>query len=124
MPTNEIIVTPGNNIAAGTCRIRLNSFTNGTFKMSRTKLAISNDAMRPQTTSGRSVNNSGPGVILSVINKANKTAVVPDPGTPRVSIGTNAPPAAALLPASGAAIPRGSPLPKPDLSRAEDFSII
>ena len=40
------------------------------------------------------------------------TAVVPLPGTPSVSIGTSAPPAAALLPASGAATPRGSPLPK------------
>jgi hypothetical protein len=39
------------------------------------------------------------------------TAVVPEPGTPSVSIGTKLPSAEALLAASGAATPRMSPLP-------------
>src|SRR5210317_142313 len=105
MPTNDTMVTTGNRTHAGTLRIFTKILTMGTFINSKTKLAISNDAIRPQTTSGRSVNNVGPGVIFNVINSANKTAVVPEPGTPNVSIGTKAPPAAALFPASGAAIP-------------------
>ena len=40
------------------------------------------------------------------------TAVVPDPGTPIVSNGINAPTEAALLEASGAATPSICPLPK------------
>ena len=50
--------------------------------------------------------------MFNVINKASKTAVVPEPGTPKVNIGTSAPPAAALFPASGAATPLISPVPK------------
>ena len=124
MPTKEIIVTPGNKMPAGTCNTRLNSLTMGTFRISNTTLAINREAISPQTTSGRSLNNSGPGVIFSVISKARRTAVVPEPGTPNVNIGTSAPPAAALLPASGAATPFGSPVPKLVFSLAIDFSAI
>ena len=124
MPTNEIIVTPGSKIEAGTSNNRLNILTIGTFNISKTIFAIKRDAIRPHTTSGLSVNSSGPGVIFKVIRRANKTAVVPEPGTPNVSMGTNAPPAAALFPASGAAIPRGSPFPNWDLSELDDFSNI
>ena len=92
--------------------------------MSSTKLAINNVAIKPQTTSGLSVKRRGPGVILRVIRRASKTAVVPEPGTPNVNIGTKAPPAAALFPASGATIPRGSPFPKRLLSLASAFSDI
>ena len=46
-------------------------------------------------------------------------AVAPSPGIPKVKTGINAPPTIALLPASEAAIPRGSPLPKLDLSLAQ-----
>lgn len=87
-------------------------------------MAINSEAIKPQTTSGLSVNSKGPGVMFKVINNASSTAVVPDPGTPKVSIGTRAPPAAELLPASGAAIPLGSPLPNWLLSETEDFSNI
>ena len=73
---------------------------------------INKAAIRPHTTSGFCLNSRGPGVTSKVINIAKRTAVVPDPGTPRASIGTNAPPAAALFPASGAATPLSSPLPK------------
>ena len=103
--------TPGNRIQGGTLKTFTKKRTIGTFRISNTILAINNAAINPQTTSGRSVNSKGPGVIFNVINKASKTAVVPEPGTPNVNIGTSAPPAAALLPASGAATPRGSPLP-------------
>ena len=39
-------------------------------------------------------------------------AVAPSPGIPNVSTGIKAPPETALLPASEATIPSGSPLPK------------
>ena len=118
------MVTPGSKIAAGTCKTRLKIFTIGTLRTNNTKFAISNEAIRPHTTSGLSVNSKGPGVIFNVINKARRTAVVPEPGTPSVSIGTNAPPAAELFPASGAAIPFGSPVPNLSFSFASDFSDI
>ena len=82
------------------------------FKINKTIFPINKAAIKPHTTSGFCLNKSGPGVTSSVINIANKTAVVPDPGTPKASIGTKAPPAAALFPASGAATPLSSPLPK------------
>ena len=52
------------------------------------------------------------------------TAVVPDPGTPRLSIGTIAPAAAAVLDASGPATPSIAPLPKREGSLATFFSTI
>ena len=112
MPPKETIAIPGSRIHGGTESTRTKSFTIGTFITSRTKFAMSSAAISPHTTSGRSLNRSGPGVMLSVSSNARSTAVVPEPGTPRVSIGTSAPPAAALLPASGAATPRGLPVPK------------
>jgi len=39
-------------------------------------------------------------------------AVAPSPGMPKVNTGIKAPPLTALLPASGATIPSGSPVPK------------
>ena len=62
--------------------------------------------------SGCSMNSIGPGVMLYSVSAPTMTAVVPEPGTPRVSIGTKEPQADALLAASGAATPRMSPLPK------------
>ena len=99
----------------------MKNFTRGTFRIKSITFAISNVAIKPHTTSGLSLNNNGPGVIFKVINKASNTAVVPEPGIPKVSIGINAPPAAALLPASGAAIPLGSPLPNSELSLTTAF---
>ena len=90
----------------------VNNLTKGIFKNNKIIFPKNNAAINPQTTSGLFLNNKGPGVMFIVINIASKTAVVPDPGTPKDNIGTNAPPAAALLPASGAATPRSSPLPK------------
>ena len=50
--------------------------------------------------------------MLNIKSAPRRIAVVPEPGMPSVSIGTIAPPAAALLAASGAASPRISPVPK------------
>ena len=86
--------------------------TSGMFKINKTIFPMNNAAINPHTTSGFCLNNRGPGVTSRVINIANKTAVVPEPGTPSASIGTKAPPAAALFPASGAATPLSSPFPK------------
>src|SRR5210317_2041194 len=96
----------------GNKRILVNIRTIGMFKINKTKFAKNKAAINPQTTSGLFLNNKGPGVIFIVINIAKRTAVVPDPGTPRDNIGTRAPPAAELLPASGAATPLSSPFPK------------
>ncbi|MNY21489.1 hypothetical protein D3C86_1550400 [compost metagenome] len=52
------------------------------------------------------------------------TAVVPEPGTPRVSMGIIEPQAEALLAASGAARPRRSPSPKRPLAPARRFSFM
>ncbi|MNG19154.1 hypothetical protein D3C84_1032860 [compost metagenome] len=52
------------------------------------------------------------------------TAVVPEPGTPRVSMGISEPQAEALLAASGAATPRRSPLPNVPELPAMRFSLM
>ena len=51
-----------------------------------------------------------------MISAANIRAVDPLPGIPKASVGTIAPPAAALLAASGPTIPSGEPLPNLSLS--------
>ena len=45
-----------------------------------------------------------------------KTAIEPDPGMPKRSVGTNPPPSFALLELSGPITPRTSPFPNFDLS--------
>ncbi len=86
--------------------------------------AISSAAMSPQTISGCSVNIAGPGVMLYSVSAPIITAVVPEPGTPSVSIGMKEPQAEALFAASGAATPRISPLPKLSLLPLSFFSVI
>ncbi len=108
----------------GTARIRVKSPTSGRLSTSSTTFARNSEAIRPQTTSGCSWNSSGPGWMLSASSSASSTAVVPEPGTPSDSIGTSAPPAAALLPASGAATPRGSPWPKLSSLLESRFSVV
>ncbi|MCY1460024.1 hypothetical protein D9M71_775450 [compost metagenome] len=58
------------------------------------------------------------------VSAPNITAVVPEPGTPRVSIGTRAPQQEAPMAVSGAARPRASPLPKLPLAPAMRFSVM
>ena len=56
--------------------------------------------------------------MLYNVNAPIMTAVVPEPGTPSVNIGTNEPQAEALFAASGEATPRRSPSPKVPVSPA------
>ena len=104
--------------------MRVNRPTSGRFMISRMTLAISSAAISPQTISGCSVNIAGPGVMLYSVSAPIITAVVPEPGTPSVSIGMNEPQAEALLAASGAATPRMSPLPKVSLLPLIFFSVM
>ncbi|MOA13235.1 hypothetical protein D3C78_1332750 [compost metagenome] len=85
---------------------------------------MNNEAIRPQTMSGCCANSIGPGVMLYKVSAPIITAVVPDPGTPRVSMGTRAPQQEAPIAVSGAAKPRLSPLPKVPLAPAMRFSVM
>ncbi len=62
--------------------------------------------------------------MLYISNAPIITAVVPEPGTPSVNMGTNEPQAAALFALSGAASPRKSPLPNLLLSFAIFRSVV
>src|SRR5215831_10780369 len=68
-------------------------------------------AISPQTKSGFSLNNSGPGCNPQMINPPSITAAVGDPGIPRVIIGNIAATPAAWAAVSGATTPSKSPLP-------------
>ena len=48
-------------------------------------------AIKPQTMSGWLENKPGPGCIPSITKAPSKTAVVPEPGIPKLRRGTNAP---------------------------------
>ena len=61
------------------------------FIASNMTLAIASEAIRPHTTTGWSWNSVGPGVMLYSVSAPIITAVVPEPGTPRVSIGISEP---------------------------------
>jgi hypothetical protein len=104
--------------------MRVNTRTIGTLRMISMTLAMNSEAIRPQTMSGCCWNSSGPGVMLYRVRAPIITAVVPEPGTPRVSIGTMAPQAEAPMAVSGAARPRMSPLPNSPLAPASFFSVI
>ncbi|MNP61491.1 hypothetical protein D3C76_1566870 [compost metagenome] len=85
---------------------------------------MNNEAIRPQTMSGCCWNSNGPGVMLYSDRAPIITAVVPEPGTPSVSIGTRAPQAAPPMAVSGAARPRLSPWPNLPLAPARRFSVM
>src|SRR5690606_20413869 len=104
----------------GTDKTLENMRTIGTFMTNNITLAINSDAINPQTSSGLVSNNTGPGVMLYSVNAPIITAVVPDPGTPNVSIGTNEPMAEEVAAASGATSPRISP--RPNLAFGSLFS--
>src|SRR3546814_8848150 len=101
-----MIAMTGTNAQFGTARIRVKTQIIGMLRITSMILATNNEAIRPQTMSGCCWNNSGPGVMLYSDSAPIITAVVPEPGTPRVSIGTNAPQAAPPTAVSGAARPR------------------
>lgn len=69
------------------------------------------EAISPQATSASFTKKEGPGEMPSIISAPIMMAVAPEPGTPKVSIGTMAPMEAALLAHSGAATPSITPVP-------------
>ena len=81
----------------------------GIFWIMSMMLPIYMLAMSPQTKSGLDVKSRGPGRMPCMMRAPRRTAVVPDPGIPRVSRETMAPPAAALFADSGAATPSMAP---------------
>ena len=122
-PTVDTARMPGTSAQFGTFSMRVNTPTIGMFITSRITLPMNIDAIRPQTSVGCCWNSAGPGVMLYSVSAPIITAVVPEPGTPSVSIGMNEALADALLAASGAATPRMSPSPKVPLAPAMRFSI-
>ncbi len=123
-PTAETAAMAGTRNHSGMVSMRVNRPINGMFMTSSITFAISSAAISPQTISGCSVNIAGPGVMLYSVSAPIMTAVVPEPGTPSVSIGINEPQAEALLAASGAATPRMSPFPKLSLLPLSFFSVM
>ena len=69
------------------------------------------DAMNPQNSSGCCLIRNGPGDTPWTIMAASITAGIGPEGTPRASIGTNAPDVAELLADSGPATPATAPFP-------------
>ncbi len=69
------------------------------------------ETITPQKISGFLSISAGPGVTPRAISAPNKIAVVPEPGMPKVSMGTKEPVEAALLAVSGADRPLIEPLP-------------
>ncbi|MCY1426129.1 hypothetical protein D9M71_419410 [compost metagenome] len=123
-PMAVMIAITGTSAQFGTARMRVNRRTIGTFSMSSMTLAMNSEAIKPQTMSGCCWNSRGPGVMLYRVKAPIITAVVPEPGTPRVSIGTRAPQHAAPMAVSGAARPRLSPWPNLPLAPATRFSVM
>ena len=119
-----ITVMAGTRIQFGTLSMRENRPISGMFITSRMTLPMNSEAIRPQTTSGCCSNSIGPGVMLYSASAPIITAVVPEPGTPRVSMGISEPQAEALLAASGAARPRRSPSPNLPELPARRFSVM
>src|SRR5437773_5153832 len=79
-------------------------------------------ATRPQNSAGFSGMKSGPGLNPHRTSAASRTAVVPEPGMPRVSSGTSAPPVSELFAPSGAATPSTTPVPNRSRRREPAFS--
>ena len=90
---------------------RTHSPISGRFRTSSIRLAISSEAIRPQTSCGLVANSSGPGCRPNCWNPASMIAAVAVVGRPSVSSGTSVPAALALLAASGPATPSMAPWP-------------
>ncbi|MNJ46447.1 hypothetical protein D3C77_415760 [compost metagenome] len=123
-PIAVMMAMTGTRVQFGMERIRVKMRTIGMFRINSMTLAMNSEAIRPQTMSGCCWNNSGPGVMLYRVRAPIITAVVPEPGTPRVSIGTRAPQQEAPMAVSGAARPRLSPWPNLLLAPASFFSVM
>ncbi len=95
----------------GMRRIAMNAGMNRMLITSVMALAVYRLEISPHTKSLCSMNSIGPGRSPQMIMPPSSTAVVGEPGMPRVSMGSMEPVLAALLAASGAATPAGSPAP-------------
>ena len=85
--------------------------TSGRLRSSSMTLPKYMDMIIDQKTSGRSCISCGPGCRFRAMKAPKSTAVVPEPGIPKVSNGTKEPVLAALFAVSGAAKPLIEPLP-------------
>src|SRR5258706_433070 len=97
-------------IEKGTRRIAAKNGTHVRTTMRPTMLPRYIDAMRPQTKSGFSMKRSGPGCSPQIMRPPSSTAAVGEPGTPSVSIGSNAEVPAACAAVSGATTPSSMPV--------------
>ena len=114
----------GYRTLAGTESTRTRTLAIGMLMNRSMKLPMNIDAIMPQATSGCFVKRSGPGWRPSISRAPSMTAVVPDPGMPRVIIGMRAPTLEALLAASGAARPSIAPLPNSSGCLEKLFSLL
>src|SRR4029450_8098344 len=80
------------------------------------------EAIRPQTKSLCSTNNSGPGLRPHTISPPSRIAAVPEPGIPSASIGSSADVPEACAAVSGANTPSIRPLPKLDGPSEKPFA--
>ena len=110
--------TEGHRYSVGIRVIRANSLAPAKPKTAKAILAISIARKIEYKSVGCSVNRCGPGRNPCARSAPRMIAVVALPGMPSASVGTIAAPVAALLAASGPAMPRRSPLPNSDLSLA------
>ena len=82
----------------------------GKFKINSITLPIYMLEISPHTKRELFAKSIGPGCRPWMRNAPNITAVAADPGMPKVSKGTRAPPAAALFAPSGATTPSTTPV--------------
>src|SRR5882724_3135236 len=94
----------------------------GRFNTSSMALPMYMLVMIPQKTSGACLTSKGPGWSPWIIKAPSRIAMTALAGMPRVSRGMNAPPAAALLAASGPATPSIAPAPNRSGCRDTRFS--
>src|SRR5438552_19002172 len=117
-PSTENARMAGYRSGYGTRSTFTNNPTSGRLRMSKTTFPTYIDAMKPQKSSGCCLMRSGPGDTPCTIIAASITAGIGPEGTPRASMGTNAPEVAELLADSGPATPATAPCPNPSGPRA------
>ena len=109
VPTVHKIRIVGHKIGLGTVVILAKKRAPNNPIGKTQRLEINRPKNNPQTISGLSANNIGPGRSPCRIKAPIMIPVTGSPGTPSVSIGTRSPPTTELLPASEAVIPSIDP---------------
>ena len=112
----------GRRITVGTCVTFAKSRIREYPMRHMATLAKNNPRKMAYTYGAFSRKSIGPGWMPWTMRAPIMIAVAPSPGIPRVKTGMKAPPLTALLPASGAATPSGSPWPKLSLWRLQRFA--